>query len=132
MPVTTVNPIYTAEEIARQMQNSGAKVVVTIPQMADTMRQVASLCPDIKKLIVIGQADGFIPITDMFKDAGDLFNDNIEVLIFIFRIFIKFGQFLKFLNFTFDWRRILTVTDQFFFEIYNNLDLIFVIFNFDS
>lgn len=80
MPVTTVNPIYTAEEIARQMQNSGASVIVTIPQMADTVRQVASMCPDVRRLIIVGQPEeGFVSLMQMFQDNGELFDDNIEV-----------------------------------------------------
>ena len=80
MPVTTVNPIYTAEEIARQMQNSGATVVVTIPSMADTMREVASMCPTIRRPIVVGGAEeGFVSMREMFQDSGEYFNENIEV-----------------------------------------------------
>lgn len=83
MPVTTVNPIYTAEEIARQMQNSGTSVIVTIPQMADTIRQVASMCPEVRRLIVVGgPEEGFVSLLEMFQDSGDLFDDNIEVLHF--------------------------------------------------
>ena len=83
MPVTTVNPIYTAEEIARQMQNSGATVVITIPSMADTMREVASLCPAIRRLIVVGGAEeGFVSMREMFQDSGEYFNENIEVILF--------------------------------------------------
>lgn len=82
MPVTTVNPIYTPEEIARQLQNSGTTVVVTIPQMADTLRQVASMCPEIRRLIVVGgPVEGFVSLGEMFQDSGDLFDENIEVLI---------------------------------------------------
>lgn len=80
MPVTTVNPIYTAEEIARQMQNSGTSVIVTIPQMADTIRQVASMCPEVRRLIVVGgPEEGFVSLLEMFQDSGDLFDDNIEI-----------------------------------------------------
>ncbi len=82
MPVTTVNPIYTPEEIARQLQNSGTTVVVTIPQMADTLRQVASMCPEIRRLIVVGgPVEGFVSLGEMFQDSGDLFDENIEVVI---------------------------------------------------
>ena len=71
MPVTTVNPIYTAEEIARQMQNSGASVIVTIPQLANTMREVASLCPTIRRLIIAGgPEEGFASLFEMFRDSG--------------------------------------------------------------
>jgi acyl-CoA synthetase (AMP-forming)/AMP-acid ligase II len=84
MPVTTVNPIYTVEEIARQLQLSGASVVVTIPQLAGTLRQVAQLCPEIRRLIVIGNPEkGFASLGEMLQDAGDLFDDNIEVYYMI-------------------------------------------------
>lgn len=87
MPVTTVNPIYTAEEIARQMQNSGATVVVTIPQMANTIREVASMCPEIRRLIVIGQPEeGFVSLMEMFQDSGELFDENIEVIYLFIEI----------------------------------------------
>ncbi|XP_046456759.1 4-coumarate--CoA ligase 3-like [Daphnia pulex] len=81
MPVTTVNPTYTVEEIARQLQLSGATAVVTTPQLAETLRQVAKLCPEIRRLIVIGNPEeGFASIEDMFQDSGDLFDENIDII----------------------------------------------------
>ncbi len=83
MPVTTVNPIYTVEEIARQLQLSGATVVVTIPQLAGTLRQVAQLCPEIRRLIIVGKPEeGFATFGEMLQDSGDLFNENIDVRIY--------------------------------------------------
>jgi len=79
MPVTTVNPIYNIEEIARQMQGSETTVLVCIPQMAEAMKEVARLCPSIRRMIVIGSAEGFVSISDMFQDSGDFFDDNIEI-----------------------------------------------------
>ena len=83
MPVTTVNPIYTVEEIARQLQLSGATVVVTIPPLAGTLRQVAQLCPEIRRLIVVGKPEeGFATFGEMLQDSGDLFNENFNVIIY--------------------------------------------------
>lgn len=80
MPVTTVNPIYTAEEIARQLQNSGTSIVVTIPQMAETLRLVVSMCPEVRRLVVVGgPEEGFVSLREMFQDPGDLFDENMEV-----------------------------------------------------
>ena len=69
------------EEIARQMENSGATVVVTFPMMVDTMRQVAQKCPSIRRMIVLGSAEGFVSLKDMLHDSGEYFDDNIEVLL---------------------------------------------------
>ena len=80
MPVTTVNPIYTVEEIARQLQLSGATVVVTIPQLAGTLRQVAQLCPEIRRLIVVvNPKEGFSTIGELLQDSGDIVDENIDV-----------------------------------------------------
>ncbi|KAI9559136.1 hypothetical protein GHT06_015925 [Daphnia sinensis] len=80
MPVTTVNPGYTVEEIARQLQLSGATVVVTIPELAGTVRQVAKQCPQIRRLLVVGKPEeGFASLEEMFQDNGDLFDENIKI-----------------------------------------------------
>ena len=82
MPVTTVNPAYTVEEIARQLRNSNTTAVVTIPQLTGTLRQVAQLCPEIRRLIVVGNPEkGFASLGEMLQDPGDLFDDNIEVYL---------------------------------------------------
>lgn len=79
MPVTTVNSTYTVEEIARQLQLSGATVVVTIPELAGTLRQVAQQCPEIRRLLVVGKPEeGFASLEEMLQDNGDLFDDNIK------------------------------------------------------
>ncbi len=80
MPVTTVNPTYTVGEIARQLKNSNTTVVVTIPQLTETLRQVAQLCPELRRLIVLGNPEeGFTSIWEMMQDSGDLFDENMKV-----------------------------------------------------
>ena len=63
------------------MHSSKTSVVVTFPGMADTMRQVARMCPSIRRLIVVGSADGFVSLKDLLNDNGELFDDNIDVSI---------------------------------------------------
>ena len=78
-----------AEEIAHQVQLTEASVIVGIPQMTETMRRVAQLCPSVRHMILVGGSDeGFISMADMLTDPGDLFNENIDVIYF----------FLKFIN----------------------------------
>jgi hypothetical protein len=53
---------------------------VTIPQLAGTLRQVAQLCPEIRRLIVVGNPEeGFANFGEMLQDSGDLFDENIDV-----------------------------------------------------
>ena len=69
-----------AEEIAHQFQSCNTSVIVGVPVMADTMRRVAQLCPSIRKMILIGGAEeGFVSMSDMLQDSGDLFNENVHV-----------------------------------------------------
>ena len=79
------------------MQGSGATAIICVPQMTETIREVARLCPTIRRMIVIGSEEGFVSIGDMFQDPGDYFNDNIEVQIQIQSL--NFWNF--FLNFFF-------------------------------
>src|SRR5262249_19151808 len=62
--VTTINPIYTAEEIEKQMQDADAKYLVTAPRFLENARN-----DDVRETFVFGQpsfdsllqADGEVP-----------------------------------------------------------------------
>jgi 4-coumarate--CoA ligase len=63
--VTTINPTYTAPEVAHQLTDSGAKLLVTIPAFLETARAAA---PDLE-IVVIGEADGATPLAALMGDA---------------------------------------------------------------
>jgi len=56
LTVTTINPTYKAEEISRQLDNSGAKYILTIGLFLQNARQAISELTDtkIKEIIVLG------------------------------------------------------------------------------
>jgi len=54
MPVALVNPLYTPEEIARQMKAVNATAIFGVAPMAETLKEVARLCPNIRKVILLG------------------------------------------------------------------------------
>lgn len=58
---TTVNPLYTADELANQLHDAGAKFLVTIPQFLETAREAAERA-GIAEIFVIGEADGATPL----------------------------------------------------------------------
>lgn len=39
--VTFANPLYTAEEVARQFKNAGVRCIMTVPQLLETALNVA-------------------------------------------------------------------------------------------
>src|SRR5712671_6078707 len=53
---TLVNPLYTAEEAAFQLNNSGARLLVTSPQFVDKARE-ATEQSKVEELFVFGKAD---------------------------------------------------------------------------
>lgn len=67
--VTTVNPLYGAEELAYQLRDSGAKRLVTIEMFMETA-QAAAAEAGINEVIVLGEASaGATPLADFMTDA---------------------------------------------------------------
>jgi len=89
--VTTMNPTYRAEEIARQMDNSGAKYLVTIDLFLQNIKQACDIYTGIEKLILLSPEapEDCITFGDMVKDedgslygtngTGDPFNDLVAL-----------------------------------------------------
>lgn len=63
--VTTINPTYTAPEIAHQLEDSGAQLLVTVPAFLDTAKAAAG---DVE-IVVIGAAQGATPLAALMGDA---------------------------------------------------------------
>jgi acyl-CoA synthetase (AMP-forming)/AMP-acid ligase II len=65
---TTINPVYTSREIAGQVENSGASVVVTAPECLDKARAAAG--PGVG-FVVLGEASGdAIAFDELLSAAG--------------------------------------------------------------
>lgn len=59
--VTTVNPTYTAPELAHQLRDSGARMLVTVPPLLDTARAGIEGTA-VAETVVIGEAEGATPL----------------------------------------------------------------------
>ncbi|XP_057379477.1 uncharacterized protein LOC130701512 [Daphnia carinata] len=80
MPVSLVNPTYTAEEMARQLSINGATALFGVAPMAATLKEVARLCPTIRRIILLGPPqEGIVSFQEMAQDSGDLFNENLDI-----------------------------------------------------
>jgi acyl-CoA synthetase (AMP-forming)/AMP-acid ligase II len=55
--VTTLNPLYTANEIAHQLEDSGAKYLLTLPQLVEKAASAAAQHP-LREIFVVGEAKG--------------------------------------------------------------------------
>ncbi|MXZ70352.1 MAG: 4-coumarate--CoA ligase family protein [Acidobacteria bacterium] len=67
--VTTMNPLYTAEEVHRQLSDSGAKFLLTIPQFLTSASEGAR-GTDVEEIFVFGEAEAATPFATLLG-GGD-------------------------------------------------------------
>jgi acyl-CoA synthetase (AMP-forming)/AMP-acid ligase II len=67
--VTTMNPLYTAEEIARQLQETRAELLVTVPPLAERCREAAAGTL-VREIIVFGEAPGTTPFAELLRPGS--------------------------------------------------------------
>ncbi|RMX50070.1 hypothetical protein pdam_00002888 [Pocillopora damicornis] len=76
--VSTVNPLYSSQELARQLRVSEAKYIVTIPPLAEKAKDAAAL-EGIRSVIVVGEAPGCEPLSSFFADDGTAFPEFVSI-----------------------------------------------------
>jgi 4-coumarate--CoA ligase len=78
--LTTMNPTYRPEEIARQLENSNCKYILTIGLFLSNIRQACEIYGGIEKIIVLGMEEkpddchSFIEM--LITDDGSLYGSN--------------------------------------------------------
>lgn len=70
---TTLNPLYTAEEIAHQLHDSQAKFIVTVPALLEKARAAATQAGCVQEIFIFGateKTNAATPFAELL-DAGD-------------------------------------------------------------
>ena len=70
---TTVNSIYSHDDLVHQFKDSGTKFLVTIPQFLDRALPAANEC-DIEEIFVLGDCegiDGVTPFAELLENDGN-------------------------------------------------------------
>jgi acyl-CoA synthetase (AMP-forming)/AMP-acid ligase II len=67
--VTTVNPLYTATEVAKQLQDSAARFLLTVPPFLPTAREAAAQAK-VEEIFVFGEAEGVTPFATLLASGG--------------------------------------------------------------
>ena len=62
--ITTINPTYTAPEVAHQLKDSGATLLVTIPAFLETARAAAEGI----EIVMMGEAEGATPLAALMGE----------------------------------------------------------------
>lgn len=60
--VVNVNPLYTADELSFQLNNSGAQAVIALRNFADTVQRALPNMPNVKHVIITNLGDLFSPL----------------------------------------------------------------------
>ena len=68
---TTVNPLYTADELAHQLNDAGAKYLLTIPLFLEKAQEAAKKS-DVEEVFVFGEAEGAAPFATLLEGDGSL------------------------------------------------------------
>ncbi len=68
--LTTANPLYTVRELATQLKDSGAKYLLTIPQLLDKA-QAAAAQAGIEEIFVFGEAENATPFAALLKPGAE-------------------------------------------------------------
>jgi acyl-CoA synthetase (AMP-forming)/AMP-acid ligase II len=65
---TTLNPTYTADEIAFQLNDSRARLLLTIPPLVGKAQEAAAKSK-VEEIIVFGEAEGALPFSSLFVEG---------------------------------------------------------------
>ncbi|MEU6224746.1 4-coumarate--CoA ligase family protein [Streptomyces sp. NPDC047042] len=68
--VTTVHPLATAEEFAKQLRDSAARWIVTVSPLLETARAAAELAGGVKEIFVCDSAPGHRSLIDMIGSTA--------------------------------------------------------------
>jgi acyl-CoA synthetase (AMP-forming)/AMP-acid ligase II len=66
---TTINPLYTPEELEFQLKDSGARYLLTIPQFLDRALAAAN-ATGVEEVFVLGEGEGATPFGDLLASKG--------------------------------------------------------------
>ncbi|MFB7655136.1 MULTISPECIES: 4-coumarate--CoA ligase family protein [unclassified Streptomyces] len=68
--VTTVHPLATADEFAKQLSDSRARWIVTVSPLLDTARRAAELAGGVQEILVCDSAPGHRSLIDMLASTA--------------------------------------------------------------
>ena len=67
---TTINPLYTVDELTRQLNDARAKYLLTVPLFLENAREAASKS-NIEEVFVLGEAEDATPFNSLIQTGGD-------------------------------------------------------------
>ena len=75
--ITTINSLYTPRELADQLENSGARFLLTVPAFMDRAKEAVKDLA-IEEVFVFGTADGARPFSELLEQPAEDFTVEIN------------------------------------------------------
>jgi len=75
---TTINSLATADDLARQLIDSGATVLLTTPDLFDRSRSAVTATA-VREVFVVGEVQGATPFTDLRQTPGAIPDISIDL-----------------------------------------------------
>lgn len=69
--VTTLNPLYTADEAQHQLEDAGARFLLTVPAFLEKAQEAAA-ASGIEEVFVLGEAEGATPFSALMLQDRDV------------------------------------------------------------
>ena len=76
--VTTVNPLYTAHELAHQLKDAGAKYILTISMFLENAKTAAAETGGIEEIFTFDPVEDATPFASLLQSDGSLPEINID------------------------------------------------------
>ena len=76
--ITTINPLYTVDELVTQLRDSGARLLVTVPPFLDKAREAASRS-GVREIVVLGAGEGATPFERLLESPPGSATPRIDV-----------------------------------------------------
>jgi acyl-CoA synthetase (AMP-forming)/AMP-acid ligase II len=67
---TTINPVYTADELSYQLNDAHAKYLLTVPQLMDKALEAVGES-EVQEVFVLGEAEGATPFASLIESEGE-------------------------------------------------------------
>ena len=75
---TLISSMVTVYELTYQLKDTKAKYIFTVPAFASIAKEAAKQC-GLKEVIVVGEAEGCRPMSQLFEDDGKSFPKDVEI-----------------------------------------------------
>jgi acyl-CoA synthetase (AMP-forming)/AMP-acid ligase II len=76
--VTTINPLYTADETAHQLKDAHAKYLITVPPLVEKAREAAAHS-GVGQLFVFGEAEGAVSFEELLREGAGMEAPAVEI-----------------------------------------------------